>query len=90
MALDKILNHPPQDKSANVTLVDIPVNKNNIPKSWWDLLPVWNVMTNKLSNCYVCGIMTIKDVEDDEELYLDYYETFELEKNKQPDWLHLP
>jgi len=36
------------------------------------------------------GIVTIDEIEDDQELYVDYWDLFELDKNVQPEWLHIP
>ena len=80
MALQRLINHPPEGKSANVTIVDIPVISNQIPKSWYNLIPNWNLTQDKNTELFVSGIMTLKEVQDDEELFLDYYDVFDLSK----------
>jgi hypothetical protein len=42
-----MINHPPKEKSANITLVDIPVARNEIPKSMYNLIPNWNIIEEK-------------------------------------------
>ena len=81
------INHPGVLNEINTIFVDIEIPLNFFPKSYFNYIPNFNenIIENDFYHCM--GILTIKDLEDNEELFLDYNEIFDLDKNNIPDWI---
>ena len=62
-------------------LFDIKIDTQIYTQSFFDYLPCWNIL-NKQSTPYghVLGVISLRDIYDDEELFLDYWDIFELQK----------
>lgn len=84
---DKI-KHPPKDTPPNVAFVDIAVPKTFFPQTYARYLPNANLDKNEQLN--VMGIVTLKDLYDDEELFVDYWDVYLYDKQQIPDWLVVP
>ena len=84
---DKI-KHPPKDTPPNVAFVDIFASKTFFPQTFMRYIPNANLDKNEEVN--VMGIVTLKDLYDDEELFVDYWDVYLYDKEKIPDWLVVP
>ena len=81
------INHPGVLEEINTIFVDIEIPLNFFPKSYFNYIPNFNedIIEN---DCYHClGIVSIKDIGDNEELFVDFLEIFDLDKNNVPDWI---
>ncbi|CAD8111813.1 unnamed protein product [Paramecium primaurelia] len=103
-ALGHKINHTPRNKSTNVCLIDIFVPKNFFPEElmkFWptqyfsttqDFLQSKSILDNHYKNhIRGLGFISVTDIKDGEELYLDYLESclFNMEI-ESPDWLIKP
>jgi hypothetical protein len=82
------IKHPPKDVSPNVAFVDIAVPKTFFPQTYLRYIP--NANLDKNEQVTVMGIVTLKDLYDDEELFVDYWDVFLFNKEQIPDWLVVP
>lgn len=69
-------------------LVDIPLDLKNFNNTLFNYIPCYNRYVeaddqkNFLYNSYVLGIMSLKEIEDNEELYMNFYDFYNLSKEK--------
>jgi hypothetical protein len=88
LAVGDTVKHPPPNTPPNVAFVDISIQKDFLPRSYTRYLP--NVNLDKNDQLNVLGMVTLRDIEDNEELFVDYWDVYLYDKEKAPDWLVVP
>jgi hypothetical protein len=96
LALGHKINHPPPDTSANVQFIDIDIPYSFFPNDFLRYLP--NVFKGKEvfkekyhTKCLrSVGIISNREISNEEELYIDYIEEGMVPAQYRPDWLLQP
>jgi hypothetical protein len=91
------INHPPPDTSPNVKFIDIFIPYNFFPNEFLRYLP--NIYEQHDTNRFkikrektirAVGIISLSEIKDKEELYVDYLQEDLIPDTYRPDWLLQP
>ena len=67
---------------------DFSVKRKYLPKSYYKYLPNVNYEDGETLN--ILGVFAVTDLDDDEELFVDYWNLYAFDVEKIPDWLCIP
>lgn len=88
LAVGDKIKHPPVGVPANVVFVDIVVERKFLPSNLYRYIP--NMTTMDDDNLNIMGVVTLVDLEDDTELFVDYWNVFSVDLKTLPDWMTIP
>lgn len=87
-ALGDLTRHPPPSTPANVMFIDLCVDPNTFPSCYNRYLPNVNLRDDESTN--VLCVVTTVDLEDDSELFVDYWTVVTFEQEMVPPGLSVP
>lgn len=88
MALGDKIKHPPLGATANVMFADVQFDRKYLPSSFYRYIP--NAHYELQEKINVLLIVTLVDIPDNTELYVDFWNVYSYDKDKIPDWLNIP
>ena len=68
--------------------VDISFDRKYLPSNLFRYLPNLSLATDK--NINVMGVVTLVDIEDDTELFVDFWNLYTFDLKTIPDWMTIP
>ena len=83
------INHPPPDVEANVAFLDFEVPYDFFPSKFLRYLPNFNYSKSNKS-FKIVGIVSLKEINNGDELFVDYIDEELVPYSFKPDWLLKP
>lgn len=104
LSLGHMINHPPPDIQANVKFIDFSFDSNFFPRSFYRYFPnilkegkrfidkrdLYSLSESSIINIRLIGIVSINEINHNEEIYCDYIEEEMIPISYAPDWLLKP
>lgn len=80
--------HPPPGVSPNVYFYDMEVEAAVLPRRFFRYLPCLSYQLSPLLR--LLAVVTAKELHDDQELFVNYWDVLAVQKELAPDWMGQP
>lgn len=82
------IKHAGETRYPNVVFAEVEIDKTLFPKSYLSYIP--SHYYNPEHGYRAMGVFSITDIQDNNELFVNYWDNYDIDKDVKPEWLTIP